>query len=81
MRLLKIDQVQFGAKVGRHMLDFGRDPAKASDRKWLMDHITTSTPMQWNSGMALFRPRDVHCVRSSKRSGMVLCKRMRCGRY
>jgi hypothetical protein len=39
MRPLKIDQEQFGAKVGRHMLDFGRDPAKASDRKWLMDHI------------------------------------------
>lgn len=39
MRPLKIDQEQFGAKVGRHMLDFGRDPARVSDRKWLMDHI------------------------------------------
>jgi hypothetical protein len=38
-RPLKIDQVQFGAKVGRHMLEFGRDPSKASDRKWLMDYI------------------------------------------
>ena len=39
IRSLKIDQVQFGAKVGRHMLDFGRNPASAADRKWLMDHI------------------------------------------
>jgi hypothetical protein len=38
-RPLKIDQVQFGAKVGRHMLDFGRNPGSAADRKWLMDHI------------------------------------------
>jgi filamentous hemagglutinin len=39
IRPLKIDQVQFGTKVGRHMLDFGRNPASVSDRKWLMDHI------------------------------------------
>ena len=38
-RPLKINQAQFGAKVGRHMLDFGRDPANAGDRKWLLDHI------------------------------------------
>ena len=39
IRPLKIDQGQFGAKVGRHMLEFGRDPRSAADRKWLMDHI------------------------------------------
>ena len=39
MRPLKIDQVQFGAKVGRHMLEFGRDPSNANDRRWLMNHI------------------------------------------
>jgi hypothetical protein len=39
IRPLKIDQVQFGAKVGRHMLDFGRQPGNPADRKWLMDHI------------------------------------------
>jgi len=39
IRPLKIDQGQFGAKVGRHMLEFGRDPGNAADRKWLMDHI------------------------------------------
>ena len=36
---LKIDSVQFGAKVGRHMLDFGRDPKDTNHRKWLMDYI------------------------------------------
>jgi hypothetical protein len=39
MRPLKIDQVQFGAKVGRHMLEFGRNPSNANDRKWLMNYI------------------------------------------
>ena len=39
VRPLRIDQVQFGAKVGRHMLDFGRNPANAKDRQWLMDHV------------------------------------------
>ena len=39
IRPLKINEVQFGAKVGRHMLDFGRNPGNAADRKWLMDHI------------------------------------------
>ena len=36
---LKIDQTQFGAEVGRHMLEFGRDPSNPADRKWLIDHI------------------------------------------
>jgi filamentous hemagglutinin len=40
MPTLKIDQRQFGVKVGRHMLEFGRDPANPEHRKWLMDHIT-----------------------------------------
>jgi filamentous hemagglutinin len=40
IRPLKIDQRQFGAKVGRHMLDFGRDPANAADRDWLIKHIS-----------------------------------------
>lgn len=39
IRPLKIDQIQFGAKVGRHMLDYGRQPGNPADRKWLMDHI------------------------------------------
>ena len=39
VRPLKIDEAQFGAKVGRHMLEFGRKPGNAGDRKWLMDHI------------------------------------------
>jgi hypothetical protein len=39
IRPLKINQGQFGAKVGRHLLDFGRDPGSAADRKWLMDYI------------------------------------------
>jgi hypothetical protein len=37
VRPLKIDQVQFGAKVGR--LEFGRDPGNPADREWLMNHI------------------------------------------
>lgn len=39
IRPLKIDQVQFGAKVGRHMLDFGRNPGSPEDREWLIKHI------------------------------------------
>lgn len=39
VRPLKIDTVQFGAKVGRHMLDFGRNPGSAADRKWLEEYI------------------------------------------
>lgn len=39
IRPLRIDEAQFGAKVGRHMLEFGRNPGNAGDRKWLMDHI------------------------------------------
>ena len=39
IRPLKIDATQFGAKVGRHMLDFGRNPGNADDRKWLEDYI------------------------------------------
>ncbi len=39
IRPLKIDQVQFGAKVGRHMMSFNRNPANPSDREWLMNHI------------------------------------------
>jgi hypothetical protein len=39
VRPLKIDQVQFGTKVGRHMLEFGRNPANAADRLWLMRRI------------------------------------------
>jgi hypothetical protein len=38
-RPLKIDSVQFGAKSGRHMREFGRDPSKDSDRQWLVDYI------------------------------------------
>jgi len=52
MPSLKIDQKQFGTKVGRHMLDFGRDPSKAEDRKWLMEHIAHihQSPDQVRSG-------------------------------
>jgi filamentous hemagglutinin len=39
IRLLKIDNAQFGAKVGRHMLEFGRNPGNAADRVWLTQHI------------------------------------------
>ena len=51
-RSLKIDSVQFGAKVGRHMLDFGRDPKDANQRKWLLDYIQDiyQNPMQIREG-------------------------------
>lgn len=39
VRPLKINETQFGAKVGRHMLDYGRNPASASDRKWMREYI------------------------------------------
>jgi hypothetical protein len=39
IRPLKIDTVQFGVKVGRHMLEFGRDPSNPIDRQWLLAHI------------------------------------------
>jgi filamentous hemagglutinin len=52
IRSLKIDQVQFGAKVGRHMLDYGRNPSNAADRKWLMDLILDihATPAEIREG-------------------------------
>ena len=52
VRPLKIDQVQFGAKVGRHMLDYGRNPASPADRKWLLDHINDiyTTATQFRDG-------------------------------
>ncbi|SRR6266478_1742602 len=39
IRPLKIDSIQFGLKVGRHMLEFGRDPRNSVDREWLLAHI------------------------------------------
>jgi hypothetical protein len=38
-RLLKIDTVQFGAKAGRHMLEYGRNPANIADREWFISRI------------------------------------------
>jgi filamentous hemagglutinin len=38
-RPLKIDKAQFGAKVGRHIFDFGKNPKILADRDWLMRHI------------------------------------------
>ena len=55
IRPLKINEVQFGAKVGRHMLDFGRNPDNAADRKWLMDHIHDiyTNAVEFRDGTAL----------------------------
>lgn len=39
IRPLKIDKEQFGAKVGRHMSEFGRNPGNQNDRKWLEGYI------------------------------------------
>jgi len=39
IRPLKVDPVQFGAKVGRHMLEFGRNPGTKHDREWFEDYI------------------------------------------
>jgi len=52
MRPLKIDQAQLGAKVGRHMLEFGRNPGNAADRRWLMQHINDiyTNPTQVRDG-------------------------------
>jgi hypothetical protein len=38
-RPLKIDQKQFGAKVGRHMTDFGLSPGKKPDRDQFEEYI------------------------------------------
>jgi hypothetical protein len=38
-RYLKVDSAQFGVKVGRHMISFGKNPAKAEDRAWLLQYI------------------------------------------
>lgn len=52
IRSLKIDPVQFGAKVGRHMLEFGRDPGNSTDRQWLVAHIKQiyERPLQIREG-------------------------------
>ena len=51
-RFLKIDSVQFGAKSGRHMREYGRDPSKPSDRQWLVDYIRQvhAHPKQMRAG-------------------------------
>lgn len=52
VRPLKIDDAQFGAKVGRHMEQFGRDPGNEDDRHWLRNHILQihQTPLQIREG-------------------------------
>ena len=36
---LKIDDSQFGPKVGKHARDYGLDPANPADRAWMRGHI------------------------------------------
>lgn len=36
---LKVDDGQFGTKVGKHAKDYGLDPANAADRAWMRGHI------------------------------------------
>jgi hypothetical protein len=36
---LKVDDGQFGTKVGKHAKDYGLDPANAADRGWMRGHI------------------------------------------
>jgi len=36
---LKIDDGQFGTKIGKHAQDYGLDPANPADRAWLRGHI------------------------------------------
>ena len=38
-RFLKMDDGQFGTKIGKHMRDYGRDPSKERDRDWLRGYI------------------------------------------
>lgn len=35
----RIDDKQFGKKIGKHAKDYGRDPADPASRQWLLDHI------------------------------------------
>jgi len=39
VRSLKIDNHQFGTKVGKHLRDFGRDPGKPENRVWIKGYI------------------------------------------
>ena len=52
IRPLKIDNPQFGTKVGRHMLEFGRNPRNEADRQWLLAHIRQiyERPLQIREG-------------------------------
>jgi hypothetical protein len=36
---LKIDDSQFGTKIGKHAQDYGLDASNATDRSWLRGHI------------------------------------------
>ncbi|MFE7717810.1 hypothetical protein ACFU44_02080 [Nocardia rhizosphaerihabitans] len=36
---MKIDEAQFGDKVGKHAQDYGLDPADANSRAWLRQHF------------------------------------------
>jgi hypothetical protein len=60
IRPLKFDHVQFGAKVGRHMHEFGRDPGNDIDRDWLQQYILQiyEHPKQIREGT--FRGQGVH---------------------
>ena len=80
VRPLKIDQVQFGAKVGRHMLEFGRNPGSAADRLWLTQYINDIYIYKRHSvsGWDIFRPgRDLAERVQRQRSGVVLRQRKR----
>jgi hypothetical protein len=51
-RPLKIGKEQFGAKIGRHMREFGRDPHNEPERTWLMQYIQQiyTHPLQMREG-------------------------------
>jgi filamentous hemagglutinin len=36
---MKIDDNQFGRKVGKHAEDYGLDPKKTESRQWIKSHI------------------------------------------
>lgn len=72
-RPLKIDSAQFGAKAGRHMLEFGRDPRNSAHRQWLLNHIQRIYAPFTDTGRHLFGPARSPARRTCTRRGLVLC--------
>jgi len=71
MRNLRIDDQQFGAKFGRHFLEFKLDPTQPAARQWFREHIEQifSSPDKIKTGF--FRGQGEMLAQGSHGEGRV----------